>query len=122
MKVRNAINTSVVHIPERATLQEAANSMYRHDVSVLVVVSENGQPSGMLTDGELIEKATVSNPATTRVADAMAQEIIGCVEDVDADEALQMMLMAGLRHLPVFDRESRLLGFVSAQLRTHDIH
>lgn len=122
MKVRNAINTTVVPIPEEASLEQAAASMRRNSVRVLVAVSDDGRPSGMITDGELIEKSAVSDPETTPVANAMSKEAMGCLEDTDADEALHMMLISGVQHLPVFNREGGLLGFVCALQRTNDIH
>jgi CBS domain-containing protein len=122
MKVRNAINTSVVEIDENANLHEAARQMDLHEVRVLAVVSGEGDPVGIVTERELATAAQNSNPGTTPVEDVIPTEITGCYEDVEFSEAVQIMLLMRIRHLPVFNRNNRLIGFLSAQPRNHDIH
>jgi CBS domain-containing protein len=122
MKVRSAINTSVVPIRPDANLLEAAARMENHDVRVLAVVSENGDPEGIVTDRELAAKAEAANPKTTRVEEAIPEEITGCYEDVELEEAVQIMVLMGIQHMPVFDRDNCLIGFLSARRRSRDVH
>jgi CBS domain-containing protein len=122
MKVRNAINTSVVAVPLETTLSDAAKRMAHHDIHVLAVITGDGEPAGIVTDSELAATAEVANPGTTTVEAAMPGEIMGCYEDVEFEEALQVMLLLGIQHMPVFDQENRLIGFVSAQPPRHGIH
>ncbi len=122
MKVRDAINTGVISIKANANLLEAARQMDRNDVRVLAVVSEDGCPAGVVTDRELATAAEVSNPETTPVEVAVSAELTGCYEDVELVEAVQIMMLMRIRHMPVFDAHNRLIGFLSAQPRTHNIH
>jgi len=122
MKVRDAINTRVISIDSDANLLEAARRMEEHQVDVLAVVTGDGSPAGVVTDHELASTAEASNPRTTPVATAMPEEMAGCYEDVEFVEAIQIMMLMRIRHMPVFDQHDQLIGFVSAQPRTHDIH
>ena len=53
------------------------------------------------------------DPRTTRVGDTMTREILFCYEDQDAAEAQRIMTEQGLNHLPVVDREMRIVGIIS---------
>jgi CBS domain-containing protein len=55
------------------------------------------------------------DPNTTRVGDTMRHEAVFCYEDQDATEADRLMEEHQLNHLPVVDREMRIVGIISRQ-------
>jgi CBS domain-containing protein len=122
MKVREAVNTQVVRIESNANLAEAAQKMDDYGVSVLAVVSDDGNPAGLVTARQLAATAENANPATTPVETAVPDEMTGCYGDVELVEAIQIMMLMRIRHMPVFDEKNDLIGFLSAEPRTHDIH
>lgn len=122
MKVREALNTKVVHIESSANLADAAEMMDSHGVGVLAVVTDDGEPAGLVTARQLAAAARDANPATTSVETAVPDEVTGCYDDVELVEAIQIMMMMRIRHMPVFNEKNELIGFLSAEPRTHDIH
>jgi CBS domain-containing protein len=53
------------------------------------------------------------NPAEVKVDDVMTRELILALEEESYEECLAKMKKAGVRHLPVVDKENNLLGVVS---------
>jgi CBS domain-containing protein len=55
------------------------------------------------------------DPRTTRVGDTMRHDAVFCYEDQEASEADRLMGEHQLNHLPVVDREMRIVGIISRQ-------
>src|SRR5687768_3939701 len=53
------------------------------------------------------------DPQATRVGDTMRHEAVFCYEDQDAAEAERIMEEHNLNHLPVVDRQMRIVGIIS---------
>ena len=53
------------------------------------------------------------DPGTTRVADSMRRDPFYCYEDQCANEAQRIMQEHNLNHLPVVDRDMRIVGILS---------
>lgn len=52
------------------------------------------------------------DPHTTTVGDTMTHTPLFCYEDQDASEAQRLMIERNLNHLPVVDREMRVVGIL----------
>ena len=52
------------------------------------------------------------DPRTTTVGDTMTHSPLFCYEDQDASEAQRMMIERDVNHLPVVDREMRVVGIL----------
>jgi len=70
---------------------------------------------GIITDRDIACRAVANtlDPANTKVEDIMSEDVVGCFEDQSDAEALRIMEEKGIRHLPVFDRQDRVVGMVS---------
>lgn len=55
------------------------------------------------------------DPSTTSVGDTMRHEAIFCYEDQNAAEADRIMNEQNLNHLPVVDRDMRIVGIISRE-------
>jgi CBS domain-containing protein len=58
MRVRELMTESVVSVRPDAALREAASVLVEHGVSGLPVVSENGEVIGVLSEGDIVMKAS----------------------------------------------------------------
>jgi signal-transduction protein with cAMP-binding, CBS, and nucleotidyltransferase domain len=70
-----------------------------------VVVTENGQPVGILTERDCVRRVMVAGKSaeTTRVADIMVRDIIAVGPDHTFADCLRLMHRHGIRHLPVLE-------------------
>src|SRR5688572_12331812 len=97
------------------TLQEAARRMRDLDVGPLPVCGDDDRLAGMITDRDITIRAVAEgkDPTTTRVREAMTEEIIYGFEDQDVQEAARTMQERQVRRLLVMNRDKRLVGIVS---------
>ena len=68
---------------------------------------------GMFTERDVLRAAAAgTDPGTAVVADWMTPEPVTASPDMDAEDAAEIMMTQGFRHLPVVDG-NELLGIVS---------
>ena len=114
MQIREVMTRGVEVIRPDATLQEAAAKMDALNVGPLPVC-DGDRVLGMITDRDITVRATAAghDPKTTRVQDAMTQDVVYCFEDQDVQEAVRVMQEKQIRRMLVLDRDKRLVGIVA---------
>lgn len=55
------------------------------------------------------------DPETTPVREVMTTAVETIIENTEAGEALELMVSRHIRHLPVVDREQKLIGLLSVR-------
>jgi CBS domain-containing protein len=94
------------------TLGEVAEKMTRKNVGA-VIVKDFGRLIGILTERDMLRAmAARVHTSDARVRQFMTEDPITVAPDLDLDEAAQIMLDNGFRHLPVVDGTT-ILGVVS---------
>jgi CBS domain-containing protein len=93
----------------------AAQRMHQRAVGTLVVVNDESQVVGIVTDRDLVSRllAKGSNPFETAVRDVMTMAPKSVYEETPIETALLTMRTGRFRRLPVIDRSHRLLGLVT---------
>ena len=96
-----------------ATLAEAAGIMREADVGDVVVVEE-GQVRGILTDRDIVVRAVADglDPGSTNVTDAYTQDPATVTPDQSLDDAIRSMREQDIRRVPVV-RDEQLVGILS---------
>jgi CBS domain-containing protein len=106
---------SEVHaISPNATVLDAVQKKNQHKIGALVVM-QDGRVVGMFTERDILRRivGTQRNPATVTVGEVMTNEVICIGAEADIDEVSTVMKNRRIRHLPVCDGDSRLLGLIS---------
>jgi CBS domain-containing protein len=94
------------------TLGEVAERMTKQNVGA-VVVKDHGRLIGILTERDMLRAmAERVHTSEARVRQWMTEDPITAPPDMTLDDAAQVMLDHGFRHLPVVDG-SGVLGVVS---------
>lgn len=94
------------------TLGEVAERMTSKNVGA-AVVKDHGRLIGILTERDMLRAmAARVHTSDARVRQFMTEDPISAPPDLDLEEAAQVMLDHGFRHLPVVDG-STVLGVVS---------
>ena len=117
MKVTEILRSKgadVITIWPGASLNSAVERMAKRNVGALVVVDENGNILGMLSERDIVLALAVSaNRALAgSVADVMSPRLITCRPDDRLADLMAVMTENRVRHLPVVE-DGRLLGLVS---------
>lgn len=95
------------------TLGEVAERMTAENVGA-VIVKDYGRMIGILTERDLLKAmAARVHTSEARVRQWMTEDPLTASADADAEEAAQIMLEQGFRHLPVLDEAGNVTGIVS---------
>ena len=106
------MSTGVVTLPGSTPMVEAARHMVRRHIGSVLVV-DGTMLSGILTERDVLRAAgKPADMAAEPISRWMSPEPICCSSGIDTEEAAEMMLSGGFRHLPVVEG-TELLGIVS---------
>jgi CBS domain-containing protein len=102
-KLRDLMNTSVVTVGPDTTVTEAAAGMVRARVGS-VVVMQGTFLSGILTERDVLRAAASGEDlSVSLVSSWMSPDPQSASPDLPAEDAAQIMLLNGFRHLPVVE-------------------
>jgi len=116
MKVEDVMHSNVVTIDGKYTARQAAKMMDYRGVSSLVVVSKK-KLSGIITEKDLCTRVVAKgmNPENVKVEEIMTQPVVIVKPDSLLESAIQVMLLQGIKKLPVLGGEfgEDLVGILS---------
>jgi CBS domain-containing protein len=106
------VKPNFIEVAPEDTLGEVAERMTAKNVGA-VVVKDFGRLIGILTERDMLKAmAARVHTSEARVRQWMTADPITATIDTALDEAAQIMLDHGFRHLPVVD-EGQVVGMVS---------
>ena len=113
MLVKDVMTAKVEWIQPNLTIKEVARLMKDKNIGC-VPVGENDRVIGMITDRDLVVRGTAegADPETATARQVMSKGITWCFDDQTLDEAAQLMDERQIHHLPVMNREKRMVGIV----------
>jgi CBS domain-containing protein len=102
-QLRDLMNTSVVTATPDTTVTDAAAGMVRARVGSVIVL-QGSFLAGILTERDVLRAAASGEDLSVSLVSAwMSPDPQAASLDMSADEAAQIMLLNGFRHLPVLD-------------------
>lgn len=132
VKVEDVMTRRVVTAGPEEPLKFAARLMHRCNVSAISVVDEEGRLQGIVSEADLLRVGGESREGHLEwilrsgsfveaeraaegltVGDAMTREVVTVGPETSAREAVRTLLGAGVKRLPMVDREGVLVGIVS---------
>jgi len=109
----------IAHVPPPAvkadaTVMDAVELMAEAGVGA-VAVMEKDQLRGIFTERDVMLRVVLKNrnAARTHVSEVMNSPPPTVTDDLPMEEALNFLLEKHIRHLPIVDREGRLLAMLS---------
>jgi CBS domain-containing protein len=102
-KLKDLMNTSVVTASPDTTVTEAAAAMVRARVGSVVIL-QGSFLAGILTERDVLRAAASGEDLSASLVSVwMSPDPQAASLDMSAEEAAQIMLLNGFRHLPVLD-------------------
>lgn len=96
------------------TLRDLAVLLSSNDIGAVLVRGTGGEVAGVISERDVVRAlADDADPDVERVSDHMTYEVSSVPADTAIDSLVSAMLDAGVRHLPVDDRDGKVLGVVS---------
>ncbi len=108
-------NKNLYFVRSGDNVLNVAKLMAEKNIGAVPVLSEDGKLLGIFSERDLLKRVVVKglNPADVKVDDVMTNEIMIALEDESYEECLAKMKKAGVRHLPVVDKNNNLIGMIS---------
>jgi len=115
MSVGQICQHQVDQVDVEETVREAARLMSQRAVGTLVIVNNEKEPIGIITDRDILTRvvAMARDPVTTLVGEVMTPRCTKVREETPIEKALCLMRSGSFRRLPVVDRMGKLKGIVS---------
>jgi CBS domain-containing protein len=111
--IAEVMRRNYITVAPEDTLGEVARRMVDEDAGGAVVVKDYGRLIGILTERDMLKAmAARVHTSDARVRQWMTSDPITAAPDMPLDEAAQIMLENGFRHLPVVEGPA-VLGIVS---------
>jgi CBS domain-containing protein len=132
MRVKDLMTKGLITVGSDESLKEAARRMIEAGISGLLVTDGDGELQGVITEADFVKAESgrragkrarllrwFSNgepkiPSSQRlVRDVMTSEVITLGPNADHAEAARVMQRAGIKRVPIVDRDGLPIGIVS---------
>jgi len=114
-KIRELKAPSAICVAPNAALNQAIESM-RARRSACVLVCEDGRPTGILTERDILNKvAGETIPSDAKLQDFITPNPQTLSADQSLGDAIRMMDHGDYRHVPVVDASGRVEGIISIE-------
>ncbi len=114
MRVADIMEVPPVTVTEETTIDDAAKLMWEKNVGSVIVVDKGEIMRGIVTEKDVV--FSVSKLMTGKgipVSSIMSRTHLRASPREGIATAVEKMRKAGVRHLPVVDRDGRALGMIS---------
>jgi len=116
MKVADVLaskGSNIITILPHQLIRDAVNLMEKHNIGGLVVVNDDGEIQGIITERDLIRYAATDQPTfSAPISSIMTKRVIVGVPQDDIDSVAHTMTEKHFRHLPVLDG-NQLVGILT---------
>ena len=93
-----------------ASIREVINSLNSTGLQIVLVVSPGGELVGTVTDGDIRRGFLAGGELEGPVGDLIHRDPVVVGPEIDAHSAEQIMRKEQVQHLPIVDRNRRLVG------------
>jgi CBS domain-containing protein len=111
--IREVMTADPHTVSSDATLEEAAQEMKSDDIGA-VLVTDNGDVAGILTDRDIVVRAIAEgrDPSSTKVGDVATRDVQTLTPDSSVEDAIKIVREQNVRRIPVVEG-GRPAGIVS---------
>lgn len=102
----------VYSVPPTASVKDAAQVMHDRGADAVLVVGADRRPLGLLTAKDIVLRVTNAgrDAASVRADAVMSAPVTAVGQDEDIGQAIALMVHRQMTHLPVLDRDGRVLS------------
>lgn len=113
-KVDQWMNRNVITMPKDRSVVDSADLMRKHNIGCVVVI-ENDEPIGIITERDIVRKVTAKrkDPSQTLVEDIMSINVVTVESGMDIKEVSDKMVKFNIKKMPVVDNR-KLKGIITS--------
>ena len=108
-------NQEFIFFRSESIISEIADSMYLKNIGAVPILDEDKTLLGVVSERDIVRKCVKNgrDPDLVAASDIMTTEIITVDLKTSADIAIKIMGESNIRHLPVVDKDYKLINFIS---------
>jgi len=104
---------NVVTTEEETTIKDAVRILFKKHVGALVIVDDERKCKGIFTERDVLRSVAKKVPLDTHLKKVMSKNVITVRKKDSFANAKRLMILHGIRHLPVVDRKGHLVGMLT---------
>jgi len=113
LKVRDIMVKKVVTAKENTTIERAIEMFYQKHIGSVVITNQDEKCRGIFTERDAIRTVAQKIPLTTPLRKVMTKKVITIRQGATLSEAMGVIASHRVRHLPVVDRQEKIVGLLS---------
>jgi len=116
MLVKDIMSSPVIAVSEDELSDKAAALMEKHNLGCVIVTTQNGRPTGIITERDMVTRVVAKDIQPSKVAakEIMTAPLITITPDETLNEAARRMNRLNIRRLGVMYK-GKLLGIISSK-------
>jgi CBS domain-containing protein len=115
MMTRDLMLKDVVTTNGNIPVREAIELLFKRHVGSVAIINDAGQCIGIFTERDAIRVVAQNMPLDAPVEKVMTKNPFTVDVDSLFQEAKSIIVSAKIRHLPVIDKEGKLVGLISVR-------
>jgi len=119
-KISDYMSEDYLYVDISTSIGEAIKNLQKQKKSV-ILVKEKNKLSGIITEQDIVRKVTFISDSNKKVSEIMTSPVIFVYEDDLLFHAVGKMRKSNLRHLPVIDLKSKVVGIIHAKIKQQQI-
>lgn len=114
VKTKDLMQVPAITVTEDMVIDEAAKIMWNRNIGSVIVADSTGKMEGIVTERDMLFAVTKSLTGKgIPVSSIMSKTSLTASPNENLTTTVDRMIKAGVRHLPVIDKERRPLGMIS---------
>jgi CBS domain-containing protein len=115
MMTRDLMLTDIVTTKGNAVIKEAIELLFKRHIGCIVVVNDDQKCIGIFTERDAIRIVAQDLPLDATIEKVMTKDPFTVNEDSTFEQAKSIIKMHQIRHLPVIDKDGKIVGLISVR-------
>ena len=107
--------SDVVAIAPTATVFETVKLMDEKGIGSVLILNARGKLAGIFAERDALKRVVLAGKSarTETVQSVMTRKVVYAPADATIDECMALMTQNRVRHLPILDKEQKVVGIIS---------
>lgn len=113
MSVKDIMKTGIITAKVDTGIRDVAKIMYENNIGSIIIVDELNNIVGIFTERDLVKVVALGIDLDAPIKNVMTTNVITAQPNDDITTIAITMLEKGIRHIPVVNKDNRVVGIIS---------